>query len=207
MTVTIDEATQVITVDQADLTFVTGTLYEMDTNAYRLAVGALLASERGRGADNEAFGTALEDYPFWYYTQLKGTEASRHKRKKGFDTNSSTRSLVFKGIDDYIALFEPEDNPHLKHEFLMIELAAAVRKKLSKNSKEARVDHPSGGTLDSGMAFGIGLKVYKSLVEGAGLVCNRPASRKDLPFHMRVAASEKPRPVRMGVGVSNLGGR
>ena len=46
MTVTIDEATQVITVDQADLTFVVGTLYELDTNVYRLAVGALLASER-----------------------------------------------------------------------------------------------------------------------------------------------------------------
>jgi hypothetical protein len=46
MTVTIDETTQVITVEQTDLTFVTGTLYELDTNVYRLAVGALLASER-----------------------------------------------------------------------------------------------------------------------------------------------------------------
>jgi hypothetical protein len=46
MTITIDEATKVITVEQSDLTPVTGTLYEMDTNAYRLAVGALLASER-----------------------------------------------------------------------------------------------------------------------------------------------------------------
>jgi hypothetical protein len=46
MTITIDEATQVITVEQSDMTLVTGTLYEMDTNAYRLAVGALLASER-----------------------------------------------------------------------------------------------------------------------------------------------------------------
>jgi hypothetical protein len=46
MAITIDEATQVITVEQSDLTFVTGTLYELDTNVYRLAVGALLASER-----------------------------------------------------------------------------------------------------------------------------------------------------------------
>ena len=46
MTITIDEATQVITIEQSDMTLVTGTLYEMDTNAYRLAVGALLASER-----------------------------------------------------------------------------------------------------------------------------------------------------------------
>jgi hypothetical protein len=46
MTITIDETTQVITIEQSDMTLVTGTLYEMDTNAYRLAVGALLASER-----------------------------------------------------------------------------------------------------------------------------------------------------------------
>ena len=46
MAITIDEATQTITVEQSDLTLVTGTLYELDTNAYRLAVGALLASER-----------------------------------------------------------------------------------------------------------------------------------------------------------------
>jgi hypothetical protein len=46
MAITIDEATQVITVEQSDLTPVTGTLYELDTNVYRLAVGALLASER-----------------------------------------------------------------------------------------------------------------------------------------------------------------
>jgi hypothetical protein len=46
MTITIDEATQTITVEQSDLTPVTGTLYEMDTNAYRLAVGALLDDER-----------------------------------------------------------------------------------------------------------------------------------------------------------------
>jgi hypothetical protein len=46
MTITIDEATQVITVEQSDLTSISGTLYELDTNVYRLAVGALLASER-----------------------------------------------------------------------------------------------------------------------------------------------------------------
>jgi hypothetical protein len=46
MTITIDEATQVITVEQSDLASVSGTLYELDTNVYRLAVGALLASER-----------------------------------------------------------------------------------------------------------------------------------------------------------------
>ncbi len=46
MTISIEEATQIITVDQADLTFVSGALYDMDTNDYRLAVGALLDDER-----------------------------------------------------------------------------------------------------------------------------------------------------------------
>ena len=46
MAITIDETTQVITVEQSDLTLISGTLYELDTNAYRLTVGALLASER-----------------------------------------------------------------------------------------------------------------------------------------------------------------
>jgi len=46
MAITLDEATQVITVAQADLTFVSGTLYELDTNTFRHAVGALLDNTR-----------------------------------------------------------------------------------------------------------------------------------------------------------------
>lgn len=47
MAIEIDESTKMITVDQADLTLISGTLYEMDTNAfYRYLVGALLDDER-----------------------------------------------------------------------------------------------------------------------------------------------------------------
>ena len=46
MTISIDEPTQIITVDQSDLTLVSGSLYEMDTKAFRLLVGALLDDER-----------------------------------------------------------------------------------------------------------------------------------------------------------------
>jgi hypothetical protein len=46
MTIALDEATQIITVDQSDLTFVSGDLYELDTNAFRLAIGALLDDAR-----------------------------------------------------------------------------------------------------------------------------------------------------------------
>jgi len=45
MALSLDPATKVITIPQADLTLVTGTLYELDTNQFRLDVGVLLASE------------------------------------------------------------------------------------------------------------------------------------------------------------------
>lgn len=47
MAVTIDWPTQVISVPQADLTFLSGTLYELDTDVFRLALKALEASEAG----------------------------------------------------------------------------------------------------------------------------------------------------------------
>jgi len=45
MTITIDPGTRTITVEQSDLTPVSGTLYEMDTEAFRHAVGALMDDE------------------------------------------------------------------------------------------------------------------------------------------------------------------
>ncbi len=47
MAITIDWPTKVITIPQADLTFVIGTLYEADTEVIRLALHALSASEEG----------------------------------------------------------------------------------------------------------------------------------------------------------------
>jgi len=45
MALTLDPATKVITIPQADLTFVSGNLYELDTNQFRKDVFDLLASE------------------------------------------------------------------------------------------------------------------------------------------------------------------
>ena len=47
MAITIDRNTQVITVPQADLTFISGTLYELDTDAFRLTLKSLEADEEG----------------------------------------------------------------------------------------------------------------------------------------------------------------
>ena len=46
MTIAIDEATQIISIDQSDLTLVSGSLYELDTDAFRLSVGNLMDDER-----------------------------------------------------------------------------------------------------------------------------------------------------------------
>jgi hypothetical protein len=43
--ISLDPATKVITIPQADLTFVSGTLYELDTNQFRKDVTTLLSSE------------------------------------------------------------------------------------------------------------------------------------------------------------------
>ena len=45
MALTIDPATKVITIPQADLDLVSGTLYELDTNQFRKDVMALLDDE------------------------------------------------------------------------------------------------------------------------------------------------------------------
>jgi hypothetical protein len=45
MTVSIDPSTRVITVQQGDLSLVTGTLYEHDTEAFRQTVNDLMAGE------------------------------------------------------------------------------------------------------------------------------------------------------------------
>ena len=45
MALTLDPATKVISIPQADLTFVSGALYELDTDAFRIDVMTLLSSE------------------------------------------------------------------------------------------------------------------------------------------------------------------
>jgi len=47
MTIAIDPATKVITVDQADLTLISGSLYELDTNAFRKSVWDIVSAENG----------------------------------------------------------------------------------------------------------------------------------------------------------------
>ena len=52
MAITINHNTNVISVPQADLTLITGTLYELDTNTFRLNVLALLDDADGMPLDD-----------------------------------------------------------------------------------------------------------------------------------------------------------
>ena len=45
MPISIDKLTNIISIPQSDLTNVTGTIYSLDTNAFRLELNAVLASE------------------------------------------------------------------------------------------------------------------------------------------------------------------
>lgn len=47
MAITIDYLTQIISIPQADLTFVSGTLYELDVNVFRKALNDIADSEEG----------------------------------------------------------------------------------------------------------------------------------------------------------------
>lgn len=51
MAITVDYLTKIITIPQADLTFIGGTLYELDTEAFRLALHNIQDSEAGIFAD------------------------------------------------------------------------------------------------------------------------------------------------------------
>ena len=52
MAISVDWGTKVITVPQADLTLITGTLYELDTDTFRLALKALEDDEYGMAHDD-----------------------------------------------------------------------------------------------------------------------------------------------------------
>lgn len=51
MAITVDYSTKVITIEQSDLTLISGTLYELDTDAFRLALHSIQDSEEGIWAD------------------------------------------------------------------------------------------------------------------------------------------------------------
>jgi len=120
---------------------------------------ALFAVERGIGKHNEAVGIELEDWPYWFMYTVTNDKTGKAKEQKGFHTKSASRDAIFELIRDWIDDYSEGQDPFLYDEPLLKELAAAVVGKATGG--KIRCDHPSGGTLDTAICFGIGLWIFK----------------------------------------------
>jgi len=140
-------------------------------HALRYYNNALLAAETQRGFFNGAFMTELKDWPFWLRMITTNDKTNKPQTKIGFDTNARTRNMIFEFIDNWISEFDIDQDPGLVDIDLMRELAAAVV------GKNGRCDHTKKGSLDSVIAFGILLYVFKQT-----------------PYQVRCNSWEKERP-------------
>jgi len=169
---------------------------------------ALLAAERGHGKDNEGFGITLEDWPYWYYYAATSNATKRLRPKKGFDTNSHTRTAMFDKLRAWMDEYEEDKDPHIRDPWLYKELAGAIVKETQGGKK--RCDHTKKGSLDGAICLGIGTYIIQ---ETPGvIVCNyHPEdNRRDrVGLMQRVLGSdpETPKHISMGAGVAGVGGR
>ena len=125
---------------------------------------ALLCAEGPtRGSFNALFYAELSDYPFWYSQPSERWSTRKFRTVKGFDTNSMTRTEIFKDIiTEVLNEFGPDDKPEICDEPLLKELAACI---LSSKAGKLRPDHPTDGTLDTTICYGQGLYVFKKSPE------------------------------------------
>lgn len=113
---------------------------------------ALMCPET-RGQSAATFLANVRDYPFFFKMTVIRDADRKTTEHLGFDTNSRTRKLIFDLVGDWIK--EHETDPRIPHEALLKEISACVV------SEDGRPDHTTGKTLDSTVAFGISLYVYK----------------------------------------------
>jgi hypothetical protein len=166
--------------------------------AMRYYNNALLASERGTGKDNEAFGQELDDYPYWFWYTTINDKTNRATQRKGFCTTGQSREIIFEKIRDWIDEVGEDYDPMLKDDILMRELAAAIIGK-TKGGTKSRCDHPRNGTLDMSVAFGILLYIFDKCQDQ--IRCNdyEEYDKKNSYIVMRAkAANDIVRPKFMG---------
>lgn len=124
--------------------------------ACRYYNNAVLAAESGkRGATNATYYNETKDWPYWFHMAVTNDQSRRLKSIPGFDTNSKTRDMIFSLIREHLDAFHADQYPEIPDEDLLRELAACVV------GKSGRPDHTSDGTLDSAVAFGILLYIWK----------------------------------------------
>lgn len=168
--------------------------------ALRYYNNAVLAPERGRGSANAAFGIELEEWPWWYYLTTTQDSIGKQREKKGFDTNSKTRDMIFEFIRDWLDDFTEDEYPCIPDEPLLKELASAVVAIKSNGNKKC--DHTNEGTLDSSIAFGILCYIFKFSPEQ--VKCNLKEPKKNGGFLSRLKKQNSSEP---SCGMSSMGYR
>lgn len=120
---------------------------------------ALFAPEIKGGA-SATVANELKDWPYWYmHTNIQDSTGNA-REKKGFDTTGKSRDSIFDLIKEWILDFPEDKYPYIPDMPLLNELAEAIVSKSPGGTKN-RCDHTEQGTLDSTIAFGILLYVYR----------------------------------------------
>lgn len=129
---------------------------QMTLLAARYYNNATIAVESAkRGATNAAYYYEARDWPFWFHMEITTYWGKKKREIPGFDTNSKTRDIIFSLIREHLDSFSADQYPEIPDEDLLKELSACI---VGKND---RPDHPPDGTLDSAVAFGIMLYVWR----------------------------------------------
>jgi phage terminase large subunit-like protein len=107
-----------------------------------------------KGESGAVLTACLLDYPFLGKMVTINQASRKPQSQVGFVTSVRTRRQAFDLVGDYIARRGPKKGD-LAHDFLIKELAECVV------GKGGRPDHTSTGTLDCGIAFGMGLWIWE----------------------------------------------
>lgn len=170
--------------------------------AMRYYNNALLASERGIGKDNEAFGQELDDYPYWFWYTTVNDKTNKANQRKGFCTTGQSREYIFELIRDWVDEHGDNDDPMLKDDILMKEIAGAVIGK-TKGGTKSRCDHTRDGSLDMTVAFGILLYIFDKCQDQIRCNSYEDYDKRESYIVKRVMESQPEKPRYMGGGISS----
>lgn len=142
---------------------------EMCLHACRYYNNATLAPEsHRRGSWNALFYAKTKDWPYWYYHETEKWSTRRRRSTPGFDTNAGTRDIIFKRVKEWEDYYGENDTPAFYDDLLFGEMAQCIL-----NAK-GKPDHPTKGSLDLTVCWGIALEIMASSPEQ--FTCNAEKS-------------------------------
>lgn len=128
--------------------------------AARYFNNALLCPESSRGAANASFEMVASDWPWWFHDVVTKWSTRKRAVQRGFVPTTDRRDAVFNTLlRDWMDGYDAEEYPDMPDEWVLREAAAAVVGHTAGGA--ARCDHVSAGSIDSLMAYGILLFVFK----------------------------------------------